>query len=148
MKWYAIENEKGHPGMKGDTAVDVCDSFASEGGINPGEAVIRGTDPAGQVKTAAATDAANVIGVAIHTHKDPSESGKYYEEGYCLPVMTFGDVYVEVSGSVTAGTPAALKTANGKTVWTSTTDGGTAVTGMTYLDSGDEGEFVRVRIRK
>jgi len=62
--------------------------------------------------------------------------------------MTFGDVYVEVSGSVTAGTPAALKTANGKTVWTSTTDGGTAVTGMTYLDSGDEGEFVRVRIRK
>ena len=148
MKWYAIENEKGHPGMKGDTAVDVCDSFVSEGGVNPGEAVIRGTDPAAQVKTGTATDAAKVIGIAVHTHKDVPETGKYYEDGYCLPVMTFGDIYVEVAGSVTAGTAAALKTANGETVWTSTTDSGTAVSGLTYLDSGDEGEFVRVRIRK
>lgn len=146
--WYTRNYTEGFPGMKADTTVDVCDSFVSEGGINPGEAVVRGTDPAKQVKTATATDAANVIGIAVHTHKDVPETREYYEDGCNFSVMTFGDIYVEVAGDVIAGTTAALKTANGKTIWTSTTDGGTAVAGMTYLDSGNEGEIVRVRIRK
>ena len=51
FNWYAVENDKAFAGMKADSTLDVCDSFASEGGVNPGECVIRGTDKARQIKT-------------------------------------------------------------------------------------------------
>ena len=89
--------------MKADTTFDVCDSFASEGGINPGEPVIRGTDKAKQVKTATVDDIDKIIGVAVHTHKDIPDSGKYFEDGYCLSVMTFGDIYVVAGADFEAG---------------------------------------------
>lgn len=157
FNFYALEQGKGFPGMKSDVTVDVVDSFASEGGVDPGEAVIRGTDPAKQVKAvAAAEDIAKVIGIAVHTHKDPNENGKYYEDGYCLPVMTFGDVYVEVGDDVTAGDAVAIVVgsdgpifvASGSTVTVdSTTVTATDVPGMTYLETGSTGDIVNVRIR-
>ena len=38
--WYAQDMAKGIPGMKADTSGDVCDTFAAEGGIDPGEPVM------------------------------------------------------------------------------------------------------------
>lgn len=159
MMFNFYENqEKGYPGMKANSTVDTVDSFASEGGVNPGEAVIRGTDPETQVKAvAAAADIAKIIGIAVHTHKDPNETGKYYEEGYSVPVMTFGDVYVEAGGDVTAGGGVAILVDGDGPHFvavgaTATVDGetvtATTVTGMTYLESGGEGDIVAVRIRK
>ena len=149
FNFYALEQDKGYPGMKADVTVDVVDSFASEGGIDPGEAVIRGTDPQKQVKAvASADDVAKVIGIAVHTHKDPVEGGKYYEEGYCLSVMTFGDIYVQAGGDVTAGDAVALAFTDGEAKFVAAGDGATAITGMTYLESGAEGDIVAVRIRK
>lgn len=158
FNFYALEQDKGFPGMKADVTVDVVDSFASEGGIDPGEAVIRGTDPQKQVKAVAvAADVAEIIGIAVHTHKDPVEGGKYYEDGYCLPVMTFGDVYVEAGGDVTAGGAVAIIVGDDGPIFVAhgatATVGGSTVTatdvnGMTYLESGSEGDIVAVRIRK
>lgn len=103
LNWYGSEYDKAFAGMKADSAFDVCDSYASEGGINPGEAVIRGTDKVRQIKTATVADVDKIIGVAVHNHKDIPESGKYFEDGYSVSVMSFGDIYVLAGGEVTAG---------------------------------------------
>lgn len=148
--FYATNQDKGFPGMKANVTVDTVDSFASEGGVNPGDPVIRGTDPEKQVKAAAASDGPNVIGIAVHTHKDPGESGAYYEDGYCLPVMTSGDVYVQAGEDVTAGGAVALGNVENKVSFikaSSTLTTSFNVPNMTYMESGTEGDIVRVRIR-
>ena len=67
--------------------------------------------------------------------------------------MTFGDVYVEVAGTVTAGGVVAMGVTNGSAGFYAhgaTVGAGTAtdVAGMTYLASGVKGDVVPVRIRK
>lgn len=133
FQWYQFDMPVAIPGMKADATADVVDSFAAEVALNPGDAVIRGTDPAKQVKPVASSDdISNVIGIAVHTHKAYDGVGAYYEQDYCLPVMTFGDVYVEVAGDVTAGDAVAMGVttagevgfyAHGATVTTSKTAG-------------------------
>lgn len=126
-------------GMKADSTVDVIDSYAGEGAINVGKAVELGTDPAKQVKES--VTAANVIGIAIFEQK--ADETPLYPDGYAVPVMTFGDVWVEVSESVTAGDSVYLSTAG---AFGSST--GSAVSGMTYLTSAGAGELAIIRVRK
>ena len=126
-------------GMKADSTVDVIDSFAGEGAIACGVAVERGTDPAKQVK--ASVTAANVIGIAIFENK--ADETPLYPDGYAVPVCTFGDVWVEVAETVTAGASVYLSSAG---AWGSST--GSAVSGMTYLTSAGAGELAIVRVRK
>lgn len=149
FQWYQLGQPVAIPGMKADSTVDVIDSFAAEVALNPGDAVIRGTED-NQVKpVTTADDVANVIGIAIHTHKAYDGAGAYYEEDYCLPVMTFGDVYVEVAGDVTAGGKVAIaidETAGAGFV--ASGDDATDVEGMTYLKNGVAGDIVPVRVRK
>ena len=131
FQWYQYEQPLGIPGMKADASVDVCDSFCAETAMNPGDAVIRGTQDGQAKPVAASADISSVIGVAVHTHKEYEGAGAYYEEGYCLPVMTFGDVYVAVGSAVSAGGQAAivvgadgpLWVAHGTTITTSKTAG-------------------------
>lgn len=137
--WYSYGQDKGIAGMKADSTVDVIDSFASEGAIAVGKAVERGTDPAKQVK--ASVTAANVIGVAIFENK--VEETPLYPDKYAVPVMTFGDVYVQVNAAVTAGTPAYIDASGNFTDST-----GTAVAGMTYMTSAEAEGLAVVRIRK
>lgn len=146
--WYQSGAPIAIPGMKADSTIDVVDSFCAEAALNPGSAVIRGTGDQQVKPVSAAGDIAKVIGIAVHTHKDYSGTGAYYEEGYCLPVMTFGDVYVEVAGTVTAGGQVAMKVTDGVATFVASGEGATNVTGMTYLSSGVKGDIVPVRIRK
>lgn len=146
--WYQQNMPIAIPGMKADSTIDVVDSFSAEKALNPGDAVIRGTGGQQVKPVSAAGDIANVIGIAVHTHKDYSGEGAYYEEGYCLPVMTFGDVYVEAGGTVAAGGQVAMKVTNNVAAFVASGDGATNVTGMTYLASGVKGDIVPVRIRK
>lgn len=139
FNWYSYGQDKAVIGMKADSTVDVIDSFAAEGAINVGKAVERGTDPSKQVKES--KTAANVIGIAIFENK--VEETPLYPDEYAVPVMTFGDVWVEVAESVTAGASVYLSTAG---AWGSST--GSAVSGMTYLTSAGAGELAIVRIRK
>lgn len=153
FQWYQMGMPVGIPGMKADSTVDVVDSFAAEVALNPGDAVIRGTEDDQVKPVTAAADVAKVIGVAVHTHKAYDGTGAYYEEDYCLPVMTFGDVYVEVAGDVTAGGAVAIGFddgvagyyASGASVGEGTA---TDVAGLTYLKDGVAGDVVPVRIRK
>lgn len=138
FNWYSYGQPIGVAGMKADSTVDVIDSFAAEGAIKAGAVVERGTDPAKQVK--ASVTAANVIGVAIFENK--VEETPLYPDKYAVPVMTFGDVYVEVADAVTAGTAVKLSPAGaiGAT--------GTAIDGMTFMTSAEAGGLAVVRIRK
>ncbi len=149
FNYYAQNQDKGFPGMKANTTVDTVDSFASEGGVNPGDPVIRGTDPEKQVTVAATSgDGAKVIGIAVHTHKDPNETGAYYEDGYCLPVMTSGDIYVTAGDdSIVAGGQAYVSISGGTATFVSGGEGAESVSGMKFMESGTEGDIVRVRIR-
>lgn len=131
FQWYQYEQPVAIPGMKADASVDVVDSFCAEAAMNPGEAVVRGTIDGQAKPVATAGDISNAIGVAVHTHKDYDGTGAYYEEGYCVPVMTFGDVYVAVGSAVVAGGQAAIVigadgaewVASGTTITTSKTAG-------------------------
>ena len=146
--WYQQNMPIAIPGMKADSTIDVVDSFCAEAALNPGAAVVRGTGDQQVKPVSVAGDIANVIGIAVHTHKDYSGEGAYYEKGYCLPVMTFGDVYVEVGGTVAAGGQVAMTVTNGKAAFVASGGSATDVTGMTYLASGVNGDIVPVRIRK
>lgn len=151
FQWYQYEQPVAIPGMKADSSVDVLDSFCAEVAMNPGEFVIRGTDTANQIKPAAqASDAANAIGVAVHTQKDYEGEGAYYKVGDSVPVMTFGDVYVEVGDTVTAGAQAGLVAGQGGTLSVTVASASSAVgvAGATFLANGVEGDIVPLRIRK
>ena len=155
FQWYQQEMPVAIPGMKADATTDVIDSFAAEGGINPGELVIRGTDAAKQCKAVGtAGDGEKAIGVAVHTHKNYDGTGAYYEDEYNVPVMTFGDIYVEAGDdSIAAGGQAFVAisaTTAGTTVsYVSGGEGAESLPGMTYLtDAGAEGDMVVLRIRK
>ena len=148
FEWYQQNMPIAIPGMKADSTIDVVDSFCAEAALNPGAAVVRGTGDQQVKPVSVAGDVTNVIGIAVHTHKDYSGEGAYYEEGYCLPVMTFGDVYVEVGGTVAAGGQVAMTVTDGVAAFVASGTGATDVTGMTYLASGVKGDIVPVRIRK
>lgn len=146
--WYGYDDAPAFAGMKADNSVDVCDSFASEGGVNPGDVVVRGTDTQHQCKVPSAvthTDA--ILGIAVHVHREPAQGDAYYEDGYVLPVMSFGDIYVVAGGDVKAGDPVAVTVTGKKVTYTKGTAGDTAVTGLTFLDDGAKDDLVRVRVR-
>lgn len=148
FNWYGQEDAPGFAGLLSDITTHVIDSFGSEGGVEPGQFVMRGTDTSNQVKQVNAdTDSDKVIGIAVHVHKEPETP--YYPDGYAVPVATFGDVYVEVATDVTAGDAVAIKT-NGDHVdiVASATADAKALTNVTFLDNGTTGDIVRVRVRK
>ena len=108
FQWYQMDMPIGIPGMKADSTTDVIDSYAAESGLNPGMPVVLGSSE-DTVKALDDNSAyASVIGVSVHTHKEYSGTGAYYEAGYTLPVMTFGDVLVEVKDTVSEGGQAAF----------------------------------------
>lgn len=155
FQWYQQGMPPAIPGMKADSTVDVVDSFAAEGSMNPGDLVIRGTDPANQCKAASeAGDGAKALGVAVHTHKNYDGTGAYYEDEYNVPVMTFGDVYVEAGDdSITAGGQAfvaiSATTAGPSVQFVSGGEGAESLEGMTYMTDADAaGDVVVLRIRK
>ena len=140
--WYGYEDAKGFPGMNATSAVDTVESFAAEGKVQPGTFVTRGTDKDKQVK--AISGVSDVpVGIAVHTHHEP---GTVYSDGETVPVKVNGDVYVEVSGAVTAGESVRID-ATGK-IGGATLSNGVAVTNTQFMESAADGEIARVRIVK
>ena len=140
--WYGYEDAKGYPGMKATSAVDTVETFTAEGDVQPGTFVTRGTDKDAQVK--AISNVSDIpVGVVVHTHHEP---GTVYSDGATVPVIVNGEVYVEVSGAVTAGEPVHID-ATGKIGGATLTDG-VEVTNTRFMESAAGGEIARVRIVK
>ena len=99
---YELEMQPANVGGLGDAMFKTTDSYLAEEAICPGMAVALGTNPAKQVKELA--EGAQFAGIAMHAHKELVHP--YYPEGYCVPVVTEGRVWVKVEGDVVAGKPA------------------------------------------
>ena len=140
--WYGYEDAKGFPGMKATSAVDTVESFVAEGGVQPGTFVTRGTDKDLQVKSI--SNVSDVpVGIVVHTHHEP---GTVYSDGATVPVIINGEVYVEVSGAVTAGEAVHIDATG--TIGGATLTDGVEVTNTRFMESAADGEIARVRIVK
>lgn len=94
---YELEMQPANVGGLGDLVFKTTDSYLAEEAICPGMPVQFGTDAAKQVKIFADGD---FCGVAMHAHKELVHP--YYPEGYCVPVVTSGRVWVKVEGEISA----------------------------------------------
>lgn len=139
FQWYTRDLDKGFPGMVVDATNKIIDSYAveEETGLEPGDAVIQGTDE-NQIKKY--TGSGTVIGVVMHHHKESSE--RYYPQNYTVPVVTSGDIYVKVGEAVTAGDAACLMAST--YAWGKT---GTAVSNAYYYKGADKDGLAVVRLR-
>lgn len=140
---YDLELQPALVGMLADTSAKITDSYHVECGekevVRPGTPVVGGTD-ARQVKCC--DDCAKVFGIVMHTHKEVRPNAKYYPEGYVVPVVTFGRVWVAVDGDVTAHTVAKYDV--DQKVWSATN--GTEVPNVKFVSAAQGGMAV-VEIR-
>lgn len=147
FSWYG-DDAPAICGMKADATIDAVDSYpAAEGGVNPGEPLMFADEEGKTVKTAGASDASKMIGIAVHVHREPQTP--YYEEGYAVPVMTMGDIWVRALGDVKANDSVgiAVDEETGEVGFVAGADGNNSF-GFNFLDSGEKGDLVRVRIRQ
>lgn len=147
FQWYSKDLDKGHTGMKASTAISQIDSYivAESAILEPGNPVIRVDE--NTVKLPETADIASIIGIVMHSHKEPVTP--YYAEGDAVPIMSMGDIYLPVSGDVTAGGTVGIAIADSVVTYSaSTASGATALEAMTFMESGSDGDVVRVRIRK
>ena len=139
FQWYTRGLDKGFPGMIADATNKIIDSYAveEETGLEPGDAVIQGTDE-NQIKKY--TGSGTVIGVTQRSTEESSEP--YYPQNYTVPVVTSGDIYVKVGEDVTAGDAACLMAST--YAWGKT---GTAVSNAYYYKGADKDGLAVVRLR-
>lgn len=147
---YTFDMPLGFAGMIADSSQKVTDSFAAEGVIPYGVAVVRGTDPVNQAKVVtAADDLDNFVGISHSTHMQiQNESGEVqYLDKDTVNVLSFGRVWVNVTEAVTAGTEAQVVATGADAGKFATT--GTAVTNkrLTFLTSTTAAGLAVVEIR-
>lgn len=82
-------------------------SFAAEGDIQFGDAVVRGTDPAGVETISAATD--ELLGVAAKSFDASNFDEEQYNEGDPVGVVRKGIVVVKVEDAVKPGDPVRVR---------------------------------------
>ena len=99
-------------GQIADLSNKTVDSFAAEVALNPGDLVVRGTNPEKEVKPVATGTVANAIGIVIHEHTEAASDDAYYAAGDSVGVMTHGRIWVPVCKAVTAGKIANYKIAD------------------------------------
>lgn len=141
MGWYSRELDKGFAGMIANTAIRNCDSYAveEEKGLNPGDAVVLGSSE-NLVKKVDESSKTKVIGVVVHSHKEPSKP--YFSKGDIVSVMTTGDIYVEVGEKVNAGDGVKIMATSFK--WGKT---GSTVNGAVFIKGAESGGLALIRLR-
>jgi hypothetical protein len=104
---YTQTMPTGMAGMKAEAIDDQVESYAAEGAIGFGLAVIRGTDLLKQVKLPAAGGGV-FRGVSLQTHTivQSSSGVAQYADTDAVSVLRKGKVWVPVTGAVTIDAPA------------------------------------------
>lgn len=120
---------------------------AEEDSLAFGVPVMRGTDPAREVKLAAAT---NVVLGITETHQVLGHPGDNYEKYDTVAVMTAGVIGVEVGVTVAAGAQAWFAVAGahkGKWVAAASTTDHIKVPGAFFDAAGGSGDVVPLRFQ-
>lgn len=118
---YAIEMDTAHAGDLADLSIKTTDTFAAEEPMCPAMPVVYGENEKLCKVLADEADAEKVIGITQFTHKEndavirfvKGEDGElvakapdcvgYYPEGWAVPVVTRGRVWVKVDGDIEGG---------------------------------------------
>lgn len=106
---YSMNMAAAIAGTLYDDSPKVVDSLLAEGTIGLGMGVIAGTNPQTQAIVPSATFSAGFKGVAMYQVKEQNDDGTVtYTAKDTVPVVRKGRVWVNVTGAVTAETPAFL----------------------------------------
>lgn len=139
---YGYQLDVAQAGQKYDIRPDVVMSFAAEAAIEPGQPLMRGTDPEKQVLV---SDASGFVGIALFTHtlENTIAAGTAsYQPAQTVSVLTQGAAYVESSvDTVVAGETAYVTTAG---EYTNVEE--TNLAAGEFLTSGDTGDLVVLKI--
>jgi hypothetical protein len=117
----------GAAGMKVDSREDEVESYAAEGAIGFGLAVIKGTDAAVQVKVPAAAGG-KFRGVSLRTSvfEQNADGTSGYRDKDSVNVMRKGQAWVPTVGAVTIDAPAFFMNGGANAgKWSATDDGST-----------------------
>lgn len=139
---YGYSMAVAQAGQKYDIRPDVVMSFAAEEVINPGQPLMRGTDPEKQVLV---SDASGFVGIALFTQameNTLSAGTASYQPTTTVSVLTQGAAYVESAVDTVVAGETAYVTATG----TFTNVEGTNLTIGQFLTSGDTGDLVVLKI--
>jgi hypothetical protein len=139
---YGYSLDVAQVGQKYDIRPHVVMSFAAEEVIEPGQPLMRGTDPEKQVL---ASDASGFVGIALFTQamENALTAGTAsYQPTTTVSVLTQGAAYVASSvDTVVAGETAYVTAAGAYT----NVEGTNLVVGQ-FLTSGDTGDLVVLKI--
>jgi len=103
---YDIEMQKAIPGMVSDLRPKTIESRAAEVDIDFGLALVRGTDPAKQVKIPTAS--AKFFGVSAERYyleQDLATNQGLYKEGESVPILRKGRLWVHIDQDVAIDDP-------------------------------------------
>lgn len=130
-------------GLKFDVRPDVVMSFAAEGAVNFGRAVMRGTNLA---KQCLHSDGTSFLGVALQTQARENDGvSNGYKDKDTVSVLTQGAVWVEsAAADIVPGTAAYLVTAAGAGTFTNV-DTDNLLVGK-FLTAGGVGSLVAVEL--
>ena len=95
---YSLYMKNAYDGQLLESSLNQIRHYAKEGVVAEGNAVMRGTDPATQVK--ACTDITKFLGFAVKDYQDYVNSQ--------VPVLENGSIYKTALADVTAGDPVYL----------------------------------------
>ncbi|QDP67005.1 MAG: hypothetical protein Unbinned3138contig1000_47 [Prokaryotic dsDNA virus sp.] len=144
---YGYISTVAQAGQKVDLVFDTVDSFAAEGAVPFGVAVIRGTaDDQCQV---ADSDAGDFLGVSLFTHTIeqtfPATGNAAYADTDTVSVVSDGRVWMEAVGAVTAGAAAYAIVAAGATQGQATATSTDNLLIGKFITSGED-ELVAVQV--
>lgn len=102
---YGARIPAGMPGLLADLRDQLVESFAAEGHVPFGRAVLAGTNKEKQVVLAEA-GGATFRGVSVHTHAGATHEDGGYKDTETVNVLRRGMLWVEVTEAVEADDPA------------------------------------------
>jgi len=100
---YDFNIKQAVQGMLADSTPNVVDSYAAEGNIDFGLALVYGTDAAKQVKIPVASAA--FVGASVYdmVHEQDDAGNAYYRDTQTVSVLRRGRIYVPTTVAVAAG---------------------------------------------
>lgn len=146
---YGTALDRGQAGQKADAGNDHVETFAAEGAVPFGHAVVRGTEDRQGAVPSADTD--EFVGIALFTHVQrqglPGEDEiAGYEDTDPMSVLRRGRALVEVTADVDAGDSAYVDVQAGdEGLWTNVATDNLGPVGQ-FKTSADDGDLAVVEV--
>lgn len=129
---FYSEPKKGIAGQLANMTMCSIDSMPAGGKIKAGSVLMLNTDNKTVVSLTKATDISKGIGIALFSQKEVDENGYMYNNGDVVPVLTYGDVFMNVESAAVRG-------------YTCTVADGTDTVLLTPVAVGTANEYTKIK---